>query len=216
MLNQIEIINMNKSFKKKEVLKDVNISFSSGEIIGLVGPNGSGKSVFLKLLSGLLNLTSGTIKYNGKIIGRKDINKINFGVSIEKPQFIEDLTANENLVFLASFRKLITQETINEWLKIFDLYEVKNKKVREFSLGMKQKLAIIQALMENPSIILLDEVSNSLDNESKKILFSIIEQEKKAGKIIIYVNHNFDEVSRVADRIFEIKNMELVVCENLD
>ena len=112
--------------------------------------------------------------------------------------------------------EILCLKEINGWLKHFELYEVRNKKLKEFSLGMKQKMAIILAIMEDPCIILLDEVTDSLDVNSRKILFNLIDKFKKEGKIILYVNHNFDEVKKVSDKIYMINDRKIEICENIE
>lgn len=211
----LNIINVKKSFGNKSVLNGVNLHLEGGHIYGLVGPNGSGKSVLLKIISGLMNY-EGKIEYNDKIMDRNNAYKANIGACIEKPQFIETLTGLENLCFLAKIKGIVETNIIMEWMKVFDLFEARNKLVKNYSLGMKQKLFIIQAVMEDQNIILLDEVSNSLDQKSKKILFNIINKEKEKGKIIIYVNHNYDEVMRISDKVYEISEGKVVKCESTD
>lgn len=211
----LNIENVSKKFGSKVVLDNVNLTFEGGKIYGLVGPNGSGKSVFLKIVSGLMSC-SGTIKYNDVILNRENTYKANIGACIEKPQFIETLTGLENLSFLAKIRGLIKVDSILKWMKVFGLYEARNKMVKNYSLGMKQKLFIIQSMMENQNIILLDEVSNSLDQKSKKTLFDIIMNEKNEGKIVIYVNHNYDEVRRISDEVYEIREGKIVRCESTE
>lgn len=212
-MHKLEVVNLSKHFKDKKVINKMSVQFESGKIYGIMGPNGSGKTVLLKLLSGLMTPTSGDIKYDGKIITPGDISKINFGVSIEKPQFIEELTGFENLMFLRDFRKITNKDEILEWLSYFDLIDDKDNTVKSYSLGMKQKLSIIQALMEDPNIILLDEVSNSLDKSSREELYKLLAKFKARDKIIIYINHNADEMRYLCDVIYEFDQRKLVLCE---
>ncbi|MDO5084854.1 MAG: ABC transporter ATP-binding protein [Erysipelotrichaceae bacterium] len=210
MKNKLELKNVSKSFKHNDLLSNINQSFLSGNVYGIIGPNGSGKTVLFKLISGLMNVSSGEIFFNGTPIKQSDVL---FGVSIEKPQLIEDLTVMENLLFLANIRNTINKEIILEYLKQFNLYDARNKKVKNISMGMKQKVSLIQSVMENPEIILFDEVSNSLDYESKDLLYELVKKEKEAGKIILYINHNLEEVKQVCDEIYEIRNKGLLKWE---
>lgn len=210
MKNKLELKNVSKSFKHNDLLSNINESFLSGNVYGIIGPNGSGKTVLFKLISGLMNVSSGEIFFNGTPIKQSDVL---FGVSIEKPQLIEDLTVMENLLFLANIRNTINKEIILEYLKQFNLYDARNKKVKNISMGMKQKVSLIQSVMENPEIILFDEVSNSLDYESKDLLYELVKKEKEAGKIILYINHNLEEVKQVCDEIYEIRNKGLLKWE---
>ena len=213
--NILEVKELSKSFGNKEIFRNVNLKLEGGKIYGLIGPNGSGKSVFLKIICGLMS-ASGNVYYNGQMLTKENAYKANIGASIEKPQFIEELSGLDNLLFLASFRNEIKIDQIRKWFELFDLSEAAKKPVREYSLGMKQKLAIIQAVMEDQNIVLLDEVSNSLDRKTKNILFDLILNLKNKGKIIIYVNHNLDEVMKVCDEIMEISAGEIVRCEDVN
>ena len=213
--NILEVKELSKSFGNKEIFRNVNLKLEGGKIYGLIGPNGSGKSVFLKIICGLMS-ASGNVYYNGQMLTKENAYKANIGASIEKPQFIEELSGLDNLLFLASFRNEIKIDQIRKWFELFDLSEAAKKPVREYSLGMKQKLAIIQAVMEDQNIVLLDEVSNSLDRKTKNILFDLILNLKNKGKIIIYVNHNLDEVMKVCDEIMEISAGEIVRCEDIN
>lgn len=213
--NVLEVKELSKSFGNKEIFRNVNLRLEGGKIYGLIGPNGSGKSVFLKIICGLMS-ASGNVYYNGQMLTKENAYKANIGASIEKPQFIEELSGLDNLLFLASFRNEIKIDQIRKWFELFDLSEAAKKPVREYSLGMKQKLAIIQAVMEDQNIVLLDEVSNSLDRKTKNILFDLILNLKNKGKIIIYVNHNLDEVMKVCDEIMEISAGEIVRCEDIN
>ena len=213
--NVLEVKELSKSFGNKEIFRNVNLRLEGGKIYGLIGPNGSGKSVFLKIICGLMS-ASGNVYYNGQMLTKENAYKANIGASIEKPQFIEELSGLDNLLFLASFRNEIKIDQIRKWFELFDLSEAAKKPVREYSLGMKQKLAIIQAVMEDQNIVLLDEVSNSLDCKTKNILFDLILNLKNKGKIIIYVNHNLDEVMKVCDEIMEISAGEIVRCEDVN
>lgn len=213
--NILEVKELSKSFGNKEIFRNVNLKLEGGKIYGLIGPNGSGKSVFLKIICGLMS-ASGNVYYNGQMLTKENAYKANIGASIEKPQFIEELSGLDNLLFLASFRNEIKIDQIRKWFELFDLSDAAKKPVREYSLGMKQKLAIIQAVMEDQNIVLLDEVSNSLDRKTKNILFDLILNLKNKGKIIIYVNHNLDEVMKVCDEIMEISAGEIVRCEDIN
>ncbi len=211
-MNSLIIKHLNKSFSDIEILKNINLEFEGGNIYGLVGANGSGKSVFLKILAGLITPTNGEIILNGIKLTRDNFPKANIGASIEKPKFINDLSGLDNLKYLADFQKIIGEDKIIEWLKTFDLYEYRNKHVGKYSLGMKQKLSIIQAIMENQKIILLDEVSNNLDQSSKQKLKDILINLKNNGCIVIYVNHDINEVYEFSDKIYKIDNKEIILC----
>ncbi len=215
MNNKLEFINFQKSFGTNTILKDINVIFEGGNVYGIIGPNGCGKSVLLKCICGLMKPSNGVIKYNDKIITVNNIAKMNIGASIEKPAFINDLTGIQNLMFLSSFQNKTNKNEILELINLFDLKKFQNKKVKEYSLGSKQKLAIIQAIMENQNLILLDEVTNSLDQKSKEILYKIVAKLKNEGKIIIYVNHSSEEINLLCNKVYRIENEGLELCENI-
>ncbi len=163
----VEIKDVTKSFKGNMVVNHMSIDFSGGKSYGIIGPNGSGKSVFLKLLCGFSKPDSGEIKVNNKVIG-KDVDFIeNAGISINAPEFVQSLSGLENLQMLAGIRKKISKDEITKLAEQMELSsEDLRKKVKNYSLGMKQKLRIIQAVMEEPSILVLDEPMNALDKSS--------------------------------------------------
>ena len=178
--------------------------------MGLKGRNGSGKSVLLKCMCGLMEPTEGTVKYNGKIVSSDTISDFRFGVSIEKPELINDLSGLANIRFLASFRKVVSDTQIRSWFDRFGLGSAKNKKAGDYSLGMKQKLMLIQAFMEDPDVILLDEVTNSLDLQSREILFDVIREERAKEKVILLVDHDLDELKEISDSIITIEEGEIM------
>lgn len=176
----IQITNVQKELKGKKILQDINLELKEGECIAVTGYNGCGKTMLLRLICGLIKPTSGDVKYG------KDYN---FGVIIENPTFFMNETGLYNLKYLAGINKIINENTINEYLKTFNLYDVRNKKVSTYSLGMRQRLALCQAFMENPDVILLDEPFNALDEKNLSIVCDMIRQEKEKGKIIVIAAH---------------------------
>lgn len=176
----IQIYNVQKELKGKKILQDINLELQEGECIAVTGYNGCGKTMLLRLICGLIKPTSGDVKYE------KDYN---FGVIIESPAFFMNETGIYNLKYLAGINKTIDENVINQYLKTFNLYDVKNKKVSTFSLGMRQRLALCQAFMENPDVILLDEPFNALDEKNLSIVCNMIRQEKEKGKIIVIAAH---------------------------
>ena len=184
----IELDNVSKNFKNQTVLENVNLKLESGKIYGLVGRNGSGKSVLLKIMTGLMEPSDGIIKYGG--------------IPLKKGQY-----AKENLLLLAKINKKTGEERINEILKQVG-FEPNSKKVyRKFSLGMKQKLAIAQAFMEEPKLLLLDEPMNALDEQSVKdmrIMFR--EYVNKKPAIMVITSHHKEDIEILCDQVYSIKN----------
>ena len=199
---KIEVKNVSKRFRKTMVLNNVNASFESGHIYGLSGRNGSGKSVFLKILCGLYKATTGEILFNQKSYDKDNLYLLNMRAIIEKPNFFPELTGYENLELLARIQNKIGKTEIEEALKKVNLYEEKDKRYSEYSLGMKQKLGIAQVMMEDPDIIILDEPFNGIENESVKKISRILKEEKEKGKLIIISTHIKEDLDNLSDFIY--------------
>lgn len=199
---KIKINNLSKKFKNNYILKNVNLIFESGNIYGLYGRNGSGKSVFLKLLCGFYLPTSGEILYDKINYNSKNQLPENLGALIENPSFFPELTGFENLKLLADIQNKIDSKRIDETLKLVNLYSEKDKKYKEYSLGMKQKLGIAQAIMENQKIVLLDEPFNGVEKKTVDKLINYFLKEKNNGKLIIISTHIKEDLERLADKIY--------------
>lgn len=199
---KIEIKNLSKSFKDNLIIDNINIAFKSGKIYGLWGRNGAGKSVFLKLISGFYIPTSGEVLFDGKNYNKTKQFPPSMRVLIEKPTFFPDLTGFENLKILADIQHKITNEDILKSLEIVNLLSEKDKKYSKYSLGMKQKLGIAQAIMEDPEIIILDEPFNGIEEETVKKLISYFKKIKK-NKIIIISSHIKEDLNELSDKIYE-------------
>lgn len=202
----IEIHNAKKTIRNKVILNNINLDLEKGNIYGLIGHNGSGKTMLLRAISGLITLDSGYIKIDNTLVELNKPLPVKVGIIIENVEFYDDLTGFENLKFLSSINNEISDDVINTYLKKFDLLKDKNKKAKEYSLGMMQKLAIIQAIMEDQSLILLDEPTNGLDRNSVEIFNEQIKELKDKGKTIILVSHNDSEIKELCDEIIEISD----------
>lgn len=176
----IEVKNVSKVLKKKTVLDRINLKINDGDFILLKGHNGCGKTMLLRLICGLISPTEGEVIYE---------KEYSYGVIIENPTFLLSETARYNLKYLASVNKKVKDEEIDELLKEFDLYDVRSKKVRTFSLGMKQRLALIQAIMEKPDILLLDEPFNAIDDENLEKIYAVLNSYNKNGNTIMIASH---------------------------
>ena len=196
---EIKLENVSKSFGKIKVLTDVNIKFSSGKIYGLYGRNGSGKSVLLKIISGLYS-HEGKVLYND--VEYEKLSSLPFlRGQIETPSFFPNLTGLENLRLLAKIQNRISDQEILKSLDMVNLLNEKDKRYSEYSLGMKQKLGIAQAIMENPDIIILDEPFNGIENATVKKLIEYFKSIKK-DKIIIVSTHIIDDLKNLCDKIY--------------
>lgn len=200
---KLEVKNVSKSFKKNKVIDDVSLKFESGKIYGLSGRNGSGKSVFLKMICAFYFPDDGEILLdNYNYIKSNDFPK-NTRALIENPDFISDLSGLENLRLLASIQSIIDDNVILDYLKKFSLYEKKDEKYSSYSIGMKQKLGIIQVLMEDPDLIILDEPFNGVDENSVMMIKKELKKLKKQDKIIIISSHIKTDLNELCDVIYE-------------
>jgi ABC-2 type transport system ATP-binding protein len=206
---KIEVKSVVKEFEKTKILNNLNVEFNSGKIYGLVGRNGTGKSVFLKMLCGFYNTSSGEILYNGKNIIKDRLFPPNTRALIEKPSFIPDLTGYENLKLLASVQDRIGKQEIIDSLEKVNLKSDMNKKYYKYSLGMKQKLGIAQVLMENPDILIFDEPFNGIEEKTVIKLREILADEKKKGKLIIIASHIKEDIDNLCDEIYEFDDGEI-------
>lgn len=199
----IEIKEYNKFIKNNAILKNININLEKGKCYGFVGTNGSGKSMLFKAICGLIKSNEGYIKVNGKIIGKDVDFPSNVGALIEYPGFLGNFSGLQNLKYLAAINNKITDEEIIKFMVLLDLDPNDKKKVKNYSLGMKQRLGIIQAIMENPSIVILDEPMNALDKNGIDLVRGIIKNMKSQGKTILLANHNVMDINLLCDEIFE-------------
>lgn len=206
---EIKLIGYNKKIKEDYVLKDINYTFKQGNIYGLIGKNGSGKTMLLKAMSGFLKPSNGKVIVNDQELYLKEEFPKDMGVMIGNCEYIKDMTGKDNLKYLASLLKKIDDDRINEVIDIVNLTDEKDKLVKKYSLGMKQKLGIAQAIMEYPKILLLDEPFNGIDNESvfkiKKYLYSI-----KKDTIIIIATHYKEDIDNFCDSIIKLENGTII------
>ncbi|ATD53856.1 ABC transporter ATP-binding protein [Clostridium chauvoei] len=208
--NVIEIVNYTKIFKGTTVLKNINLNIIRGKCYGIVGRNGSGKTLILKSICGFIKPTSGYVMVNGLKIGFDVDFPDDVGALIEQPGFLPNYNAFDNLKFLAKIRNKIGNEEIEKILKFVELYPIDNKLVKEYSLGMKQRLGIAQAIMEDPEILILDEPFNGLDKEGVKNLKEKLIELKEKGKTILMTSHIYQDIEELSDYIYEVDNGVLI------
>lgn len=206
---KIEVYEYEKVISSNKLLSNINMSLSSGNIYGFQGKNGSGKTMLMRAISGLILPTSGYVEVDGKRIG-KDIDfPQDIGVLIENPGFIGSYSGFKNLKLLASLKNKVKDEQICKLMKQLALDPNDEKKYRKYSLGMKQKLGIIAAIMEEPEIIILDEPFNALDEKSCEIVNEMLFKIKANNKIIIIACHDKEELFKIADVVYVIENGEV-------
>ncbi len=203
---KITVNNLTKKFKDIVVVNDVNVTFESGKIYGLIGRNGSGKSVFLKMLCGFYIPTSGQILFDGIDYIKENGFPKNTRAMIEKPEFIPDLTGFENLKLLASIQNKISDVEIIKSLEEVNLISEKDKKFSKYSLGMKQKLGIAQVIMENPDVMIFDEPFNGIEEETVIKLRKTFKKYASEGKLIIIASHIKEDVETLIDCVYKFDN----------
>ncbi len=202
----LEIKGLTKKFKKRTVLRDINLSLEFGNIYGFIGANGSGKSVFFKTICGFLKPDKGTVTVNGKTIGKEIDFLPSLGVVIEKPGFIENYNQFENLKYLAQINNVIDDKKIIEVLHRVGLDTNNKEKVKTFSLGMRQRLAIAQAIMEDQKIIILDEPFNGLDKNGCNQIKNLLMELKSPDRLILLTSHIEGDIDSLSDYIFEFSD----------
>ena len=200
----IEVQNVVKRFRDQVVLKNVSISFEKGKIHGIVGRNGSGKTVLFKCICGLMHPEEGVILVNGKRVGRDVDMPEGIGAIIEAPGFLPNYSGYKNLRFLANIRRKIGKEEILNVLKTVGLDPESRKHVGKYSLGMRQRLGIAQAIMEDPEILILDEPMNGLDNAGVQDIRALLLELRAQGKTILLASHNHEDIAALCDTVHEM------------
>lgn len=206
----IKLDNVTKIINKKTVLDKISYEFESGKIYGLYGINGSGKTMLLRAIAGLLVLSEGTIEIDNKIL-HKDIDfPDSIGIIIENMEMLGQYDAFTNLEIIGDIKKIVCKEDINNVLDKVGLKQFEKLKVCKYSLGMKQRLNIAQAIMEKPKYLLLDEPFNALDDSGREMLYSILNEEKKKGTTVIIAHHYKEELDKICDIVLEVKAGKLI------
>lgn len=201
----IEMKGITVVFKKQQVLTSLDLSIKKGECVGIIGHNGSGKSVLLKVLCGFLVPSQGQILVNEReVVPGKEFIR-NAGIIIEQGEMIGYLSGLQNLTYLADIYRKISKDELVTSLKIVDLYQDKDKKVKHYSLGMKQRLRIAQAIMEDPEILILDEPLNGLDKAGVKKILELLKELKSQGKTIILTSHDERQINYLCERVYQLE-----------
>ena len=204
MESYIEVTHVTKKFREDTVLYDINVLMERGKVYGFSGNNGSGKTVLMKCICGFLPVTEGSIRVNGKLIGREIDFPESIGVIIETPGFLTNLTGMRNLEILAGLRKKISRQQIRQAMEKAGLNPDLKKSVSKYSLGMRQRLGIAQAIMEDPEFLILDEPFNGLDKHGVADIRALLLDLKKQGKTIILASHNSEDIQILCDRVYEM------------
>ncbi len=202
----ISVNKITKRYGENEVLSDISVELHSGKIYGLVGRNGCGKTMLMKCICGFVKPTSGSIVINGKVLGKDMDVPENMGLIIENPGFIPNYSGYKNLSLLASVRGTIGRKEILEYMQMVGL-DAKNKKhVGKYSMGMRQKLGIVQAIMEKPEILLLDEPMNGLDRKSVELVRNLIKKTADDGAVVLLASHNQEDIDVLCDVVYRMED----------
>ena len=204
----LECTNLYKKIGKKEILKGISLKVEKGDILGFIGPNGAGKTTTIKLILGLQGITHGTVKINGYDV-EKDFTKAirSVGAIVENPDLYMYLTGYENLKLISNLYKSVDDDRIKEVVKLVGLENRINDKVSKYSLGMRQRLGVAQAILHKPNLLILDEPTNGLDPEGiKEMRELLVNLAKNEGMGVLISSHNLSELENFCNKICMIKN----------
>ena len=200
-MNTIELRGVSKVIKNNVVLDNINMKFENNKIYGLKGRNGSGKSMLLKMISGLIYPTEGSVIINGKELHKEIESPGNLGIVIENAGLYPDLTGFDNLKYLASIKGNTSNDDIRKAIERVGLDPHDKKIIKKYSLGMKQKIVIAQAIMEKPDFLLLDEPTNALDEKGIELLRQIVKEEFARGALVLIASHNEEDLKLLCDKV---------------
>ena len=203
----VEIKNYCKSIKSRPILNNVSYNFEYGKIYGLYGHNGSGKTMLLRAIAGLLVPDSGSVVIDGKVLHKDMSFPPSIGIVIENMNLLPQYNAFDNLKILGKIKKTATDEDITTALERVGLKS--DLKVKKFSLGMKQRLNIAQAVFEKQKIILLDEPTNALDNDGVQMIYKLLKEEKERGALVVITTHHKEDLEEVCDVVLKMTEGEL-------
>ena len=212
--DKIELIHVTKKFGQELVLKEVNLTLEQGRVYGIVGNNGSGKTVLMKCICGFVIPTTGLIRVFGSSIGQDVDFPESLGMIIETPGFLTNLTGRKNLEILAGMRRKIGPAEIQQVLEKVGLDPALKKPVANYSLGMRQRLGIAQAIMEDPKLLILDEPFNGLDKHGVGEIRKLLLELKEEGKTILLASHNEEDIRILCDEVYEMDGGVLRKCED--
>ena len=200
---------ISKTIRGREILSDVSLELYSGQVYGFVGRNGSGKTMLFRALSGLMGLTSGTVRWGDQVLKRDFAVLPNLGIVLENVGLYPNLTGLENLGYLANIQKKCTQADLRGVLERVGLDPDDKRTYGKYSLGMKQRLAIAQAIMEKPDVLMLDEPTNALDSEAVAQVRDIIAREKERGALVLLASHNYEDIRLLSDQVYRLASGRL-------
>lgn len=209
-MDTIVVHNVTKRFREVEVLKNISLSFPAGQIHGIIGRNGSGKTLLFKCICGFMYPESGEITVNGFKIGKDVDAPKNVGIIIEAPGFLPQYSGMKNLKFLAGINRKADTAVLEEAMKIVGLDPKSKKHVGKYSLGMRQRLGIAQAIMEDPAILILDEPMNGLDNDGVQDIRDLLLKLRAQGKTILLASHSKEDIEILCDTVYEMDHGKVI------
>ena len=205
----IRVENVNLKIEKNTILNNVTMQVNKGEIVALIGRNGSGKTMLMKCICGFVKTTSGSIFVNEKMVGKEIDFPEKMGVIIETPGFISQYSGMKNLWLLAKLNSTLTKNEIASTMELVGLNPKLKRHVGKYSLGMRQRLGIAQAIMENPDILILDEPMNGLDYQGVEDVRKLLLNLKEQGKTILIASHNTEDIAVLCDHVWKMKSGEI-------
>ena len=209
-MNELVLNNVSKQIKNNDILKDISFTFKGGNIYGVYGHNGSGKTMLFRAMSGLIKPSSGSILINKKLLHKEIDFPESLGILIENPVFWPSYTGLEVLETLSLIKKVAKRADLCNALERVGLDPSSRKPVKKYSLGMKQRLGIAQAIMEKPDIIILDEPTNALDESGVSLIYKLLLEEKERGSIVVISSHHKEDLEQVCDVKIQMQHGTLV------
>lgn len=207
---KIEVKELTKILSGNKIIDNINITMESGRVYGLCGYNGCGKTMLMRLIAGLITPTSGSVSYDGQILGKKLNFPPSIGILIENPAFLDSRSGFDNLKLLASINGKADKDKIADTIRRVGLDPDDKKKYRKYSLGMKQRLGIAAAIMESPDLVILDEPTNALDSKGVELTQNLIRKECERGALVIMTCHDREILENVSDVIYTIEHGRII------
>lgn len=210
----VKLDQVNKRLKGRDILSNVTFEINKGKIVGFVGHNGSGKSMLFRVITGLVKPSSGEVSLFGETLHKTISFPRSASIILEKPGFLEQYSGVDNLKFLADIQGRIGAEQIKAVIRKVGLDPTDHRPVRTYSLGMKQKLAIAQAIMEEPELILLDEPMNGLDEDAVPVMYEIIKEENARGATILLTSHHKADIEALCHEVYKVNSGKVEKAED--